>query len=199
MVCRFAHVRLVSLPSPSARRSSLLTFALLFHQPARSCSCCVRAHRPCIATPSGVCERCVRLQKRGRLTYQCNLPQVVANLSVVVCFARPSAPPARPGLAPLFVSVVPPHDGGPPKCSSSRLPQVPPSCFPPLGSDAHDRGGTNGTSHSLESIESRTRSPFHLLKDPLRLVPMMNAYLATLPVVTMTPQKASKKAVYLDD
>jgi hypothetical protein len=28
---------------------------------------------------------------------------------------------------------------------------------------------------------------------------MMNAYLATLTIVTMTPQKASKKAVYLAD
>ena len=162
MVRRFAHVRLASLPAPSARRASLLrasllTFALLFHQPARSCSRCVRAHRPCVPTPSGVCERCVRLQKRGRLTRPCDRAEVVAKLSQPACSARPSVTPARPGLAPLFVSVAPPHDGGTNKCSSSCLPQVPPPPLCPLGSDAHHPGGGQWD-ESLPRIHQIARS-----------------------------------------
>ena len=152
------------------------SFARLL-QPARSYSLCARTYQPCIATTVGVCERCLRLEKRGRLTYPCNLVQVVPKLSAAAHCARPSVRPLWPGSAPLFDPVAPSHDDALPKCSLSCLPQVPPHSLRPLGSDTRNPGGAKGTSHYLtqgtnrssslsESIKVRARPPSVKRKDP---------------------------------
>jgi hypothetical protein len=53
----------------------------LCRQVRRSCSACVRGHRPCVRHPSGVCERCFRMSRRGRLIAPCDLPLILSTKS----------------------------------------------------------------------------------------------------------------------